>query len=127
MQVDFGILGLAQESQMCWAIRIWTSVKSVCSVQCSWSPLPLYSTCRSVLPGIIFAQNNHSKMQAYTHDSHRLIIFRNNSFPKFNKMCRYCPTPKGEIGIHYYAELHRLLKGKRSGTQCKVLKNNRTI
>ena len=38
-----------------WAIRIWSSVKPVRSVWCSWSPLSLYSTCSSVLLGIIFA------------------------------------------------------------------------
>lgn len=53
VQVVSEILGLAQGPQMGWVIRI--------------------------LQGIISAQNNHSKMQTYTHNPQGLIIFRNNT------------------------------------------------
>lgn len=50
VQVESAILGLAKGPQMDWVIRI--------------------------LQGIIFAQNNHSKIQTYTHNSQGLIIFQ---------------------------------------------------
>lgn len=50
VQVDSAILGLAQGPQMGWVI--------------------------SILQGIIFAQNNHSKIQTYTHNPQGLIIFQ---------------------------------------------------
>lgn len=53
VQVDSAILGLAQGPQMAWVIRI--------------------------LQGIIFAQNNHSKIQTYTHNPQGLIILNSHS------------------------------------------------
>lgn len=45
------------------------------SIWCNMFPLPLYSTCSTALHGKIFTQNNHSKVQTYTHDPQGLIIF----------------------------------------------------